>query len=177
MAVGFPPPASYNDFHDPIVFADADDGNISQQMHLRVQNPSKVRDAKACVGLTMTVAQPVWPLSGRLLTCILKDTIGMIEVLETDEYQRWFEGLRDLSARSRILARLRRVSIGDLGDFRSVGDNVLELRIDCGPGYRVYFFRSAESIVVLTGGDKSTQQRDIEWAKALARALRGGGDE
>lgn len=101
----------------------------------------------------------------------------MIEVLETDEYQRWFEGLRDLSARSRILARLRRVSIGDLGDFRSVGDNVLELRIDCGPGYRVYFFRSAESIVVLTGGDKSTQQRDIEWAKALARALRGGGDE
>ncbi len=54
VAVGFPPPASYNDFHDPIVFADADDGNISQQMHLRVQNPSKVRDAKACVGLTMT---------------------------------------------------------------------------------------------------------------------------
>ncbi len=95
-----------------------------------------------------------------------------IEILETDEYQGWFERLRDLSGQSRILARLRRVSLGYLGDFRPVGEGVLELRIDYGPGYRLYFVRCGASVIVLLGdGDKSTQQRDIRRAKELARGL------
>ena len=96
----------------------------------------------------------------------------MIEILETDEYQHWFEGLRDLNAQFRIGARLRRVSLGNLGDVRSVGEGVFEFRIEHGPGYRVYFTRRGEAVIILlAGGDKSSQQRDIERAKELARAL------
>ncbi|MDY0088450.1 MAG: type II toxin-antitoxin system RelE/ParE family toxin [Coriobacteriia bacterium] len=94
------------------------------------------------------------------------------EIRETDTYQRWFESLRDLSAQLRIAARIRRVSLGNLGDVKSVGDGVLELRVMCGPGYRVYLTRHGEIVIVLlAGGDKSTQQRDIERAKKLARGL------
>lgn len=94
------------------------------------------------------------------------------QIVETDDFQEWFEGLRDLTARSRILARLRRVSRGNFGDYRPVEEAVLELRIDYGPGYRVYFIRhEATIIVLLAGGDKSSQQRDIERAKELARGL------
>ncbi len=95
-----------------------------------------------------------------------------IEILETNEYQRWFGELRDLAAQFRIGARLRRVSLGNLGDFKPVGEGVLELRIDYGPGYRLYFIRRGETVIVLlAGGDKSSQQRDIERAKELARGL------
>jgi putative addiction module killer protein len=95
-----------------------------------------------------------------------------IEIHETDEYQRWFEGLRDLAGQSRILARLRRLSLGSFGDFKPLGEGVLELRIDQGPGYRVYFTRRGEAVIVLlAGGDKSSQTRDIERAKQLARGL------
>jgi putative addiction module killer protein len=95
-----------------------------------------------------------------------------IEILETDEYQRWFEGLRDFAAQFRIGARLRRVSLGNLGDFRPVGEGVLELRIEYGPGYRLYFIRRGETVIVLlAGGDKSSQQRDVERAKGLAQGL------
>ena len=96
----------------------------------------------------------------------------MFEVFETDEYQRWFEGLRDLTARSRIAARIRRLALGNTGDSKHVGGGVVELRIDYGPGYRVYFVRRGEVVVVLlAGGDKSTQSHDIERAKALANGL------
>jgi putative addiction module killer protein len=95
-----------------------------------------------------------------------------IEIFETDEYRRWFEGLRDLVAQFRIGARLRRLSLGNLGDFRSVGEGICELRIDYGPGYRLYFIWGGETVVILlAGGDKSSQQRDIERAKELARTL------
>ncbi len=96
----------------------------------------------------------------------------MYEIRETDAYQQWFESLRDLNAQLRIAARIRRVSLGNLGDVKSVGDGVSELRITYGPGYRVYFIRQGEVVIVLlAGGDKSTQKRDIERAKELARGL------
>lgn len=96
----------------------------------------------------------------------------MFEIRETDEYRKWFESLRDLNAQLRIAARIRRVSLGNLGDVKSVGGGVLELRITYGPGYRVYLTRHDDTVVVLlAGGDKSTQVRDIERAKGLARGL------
>jgi putative addiction module killer protein len=94
------------------------------------------------------------------------------EVRQTDDYARWFAKLRDRQARVRILARLRRLSLGNPGDVAPVGEGVSEMRIDYGPGYRVYFKQLAQALVVLlAGGDKRTQQRDIEKAKELARNL------
>ncbi len=96
----------------------------------------------------------------------------MIEIRQTDEYQRWFEGLRDLNAQLRIGARIRRVSLGNLGDVKPVGEGVSELRIPYGPGYRVYLTQRGETLIILlAGGDKASQRRDIERAKELARGL------
>jgi putative addiction module killer protein len=96
----------------------------------------------------------------------------MVEIRQTDLYARWFEKLRDHRARARILIRIRRLSLGNLGDVAPVGEGVSEMRIDYGPGYRVYFTRQTETIIVLlAGGDKRSQQRDIEKAKELARNL------
>ncbi len=94
----------------------------------------------------------------------------MIEVRETTTYSKWFASLRDLRARARIDVRIRRLSLGNPGDTKSVGEGVLELRIDYGPGYRVYYFhRGPLLIILLGGGDKDTQDRDIRRAQALAR--------
>lgn len=94
----------------------------------------------------------------------------MVDVRQTDEYARWFESLRDREARARILVRVRRLSLGNPGDVRPVGEGVSEIRIDYGPGYRVYFISRGEQLVVLlAGGDKRTQPRDIEVALELAR--------
>ena len=99
-------------------------------------------------------------------------THHVIEIRETDEYQRWFEGLRDRAARFRIGARIRRVALGNLGDIKPVGDGVSELRIPCGPGYRVYLARRGDTVIILlAGGDKSSQRRDVAQAKKLARGL------
>jgi putative addiction module killer protein len=95
-----------------------------------------------------------------------------IEIRETDEYRRWFGGLRDLGAQMRIAVRVRRVSLGNFGDTKSVGGGVLELRIPYGPGYRVYLARRGDAVVILlAGGDKSSQRRDIERARELASRL------
>ena len=92
------------------------------------------------------------------------------EIRETFTYVRWFERLRDRQARARILQRVRRLSLGNPGDCEPVGEGVSELRIDCGPGYRVYFVqRGKVFIVLLAGGDKRSQQRDIETALQIAR--------
>jgi len=96
----------------------------------------------------------------------------VIEVRQTVEYAEWFAGLRDRVAKARIDIRIRRLSLGNPGDVQPVGDGVSELRVDHGPGYRVYFIRrGAVVIVLLAGGEKSTQDRDIQTAKKRAQAL------
>jgi putative addiction module killer protein len=95
-----------------------------------------------------------------------------IELRQTETFAAWFRGLRDRQAKARIQVRLDRLSLGNPGDATSVGGGVSELRIDWGPGYRVYFVRRGEAMVVLlAGGDKRTQARDIETALKLARSL------
>lgn len=96
----------------------------------------------------------------------------MIEVRETHEYATWFGNLRDRMAKTRILLRIRRVSLGNFGDTKPVGEGVFELRVDCGPGYRVYFCRRGMALVVLLGGgDKRTQSRDIRKAVELSTVV------
>ena len=98
--------------------------------------------------------------------------MAVTEIRQTTLYARWFARLRDSRARARIQARIRRLSIGNFGDVRPVGEGVSELRIDYGPGYRVYFVqRGVTLVVLLAGGDKRTQDRDIAAARALAREL------
>lgn len=97
----------------------------------------------------------------------------MVEVRQTDVYTRWYGRLRDRRARARINARIRRLALGNAGDARPVGSGVSELRIDYGPGYRVYYLQSGRALVILlAGGDKGSQVRDIERAINLARDFR-----
>lgn len=94
----------------------------------------------------------------------------MLEVRQTDVYAKWFSRLRDREAKVRIDIRIRRLSLGNPGDVKAVGEGVLELRIDHGPGYRVYFMRKgSDFILLLAGGDKTSQESDIREARALAR--------
>lgn len=91
----------------------------------------------------------------------------------TDVFQAWFDALRDRQAKALVQARLRRVELGNFGDCAAVGEGVSELRIHWGPGYRVYFVqRGLELVVLLAGGDKRTQARDIQTALELARQLK-----
>jgi len=102
----------------------------------------------------------------------LRYDICMIEVRQTEEYSDWFANLRDKQARARINTRIRRLSLGNPGDVKPVGEGVSELRIDYGPGYRVYFLqRGREVVILLAGGDKRTQQKDIQTALELVRNL------
>ena len=96
----------------------------------------------------------------------------MYTVQLTMEFEDWLDGLGDQRAQVRIAARLRRASLGNLGDWKSIGGSVSEMRVDTGPGYRLYFTRRGTTvIVVLIGGDKSTQKRDIGRAQRIAREL------
>ena len=95
-----------------------------------------------------------------------------VEIRQTEVYARWFASLRDQQARARINVRIRRLSLGNPGDVRPVREGVSEVRIDYGPGYRVYFVQRGQALVVLfAGGDKDTQDRDIRTALDLAREL------
>jgi putative addiction module killer protein len=94
----------------------------------------------------------------------------MIEVIISDVFEAWFQALRDIKAQGHILRRIKRIESGNLGDVKPVGDGVSELRVDVGPGYRLYFIRRGITVVVLLcGGDKSSQARDITKAKKLAK--------
>lgn len=96
----------------------------------------------------------------------------MTEIRQTENFAAWFRGLRDVRARARVQVRIDRLALGNPGDVRPVGDGVSELRIDYGPGYRVYFIRRGEALIVLlAGGDKNSQARDIKAALQLARSL------
>lgn len=96
----------------------------------------------------------------------------MIEIRKTDVFALWLDGLRDIQARARVQVRIERLAAGNPGDVEPVGEGVSELRINYGPGYRVYFKqRGRELIILLAGGDKSTQAKDIKAALRLARNL------
>jgi putative addiction module killer protein len=96
----------------------------------------------------------------------------MLEIRKTENYVRWLDALRDIHARARILARVERLAAGNAGDVKPVGEGVSELRINYGPGYRVYFTMCGSAVVLLlAGGAKRTQAADIKTALRLARNL------
>jgi putative addiction module killer protein len=96
----------------------------------------------------------------------------MMEVRKTEAFAKWINGLTDIQARARVLARIDRLADGNPGDVKSLGAGVSEMRIDYGPGYRVYYaLRGRELIVLLAGGDKSSQSRDVKTALRLAQNL------
>ncbi|MDT7514836.1 type II toxin-antitoxin system RelE/ParE family toxin [Rhodoferax mekongensis] len=97
----------------------------------------------------------------------------MLQIRKTDVYAAWIDGLSDVQGRARILVRIERLAAGNPGDVKPVGEGVSELRIDVGPGYRVYFTkRGREVVILLAGGDKSSQATDIKTALRLARNLK-----
>ena len=99
----------------------------------------------------------------------------VIEVRQTPAFARWLAGLRNRAAVARINIWVRRLSLGNPGDVRPVGASISELRVDYGPGYRVYLMqRGPQTVVLLCGGDKSTQDRDIGRAQELAKEDRNG---
>jgi putative addiction module killer protein len=101
-----------------------------------------------------------------------------MQILRTKEFDGWLRDLKDFQAKSRIAARLDRLQEGNPGQTRSVGEGVFELKIDFGPGYRVYYIeRGAILTIILCGGDKSTQTKDIQRAKGIARQLFDEEDE
>lgn len=93
----------------------------------------------------------------------------MIEIIKSETFNNWLDGLRDLRARAKIQARILRLSHGNPGDVKPIGEGLSEMRIDYGPGYRVYFMQhGAVLVIVLCGGDKTTQTQDIKTAKRIA---------
>lgn len=105
--------------------------------------------------------------------CSRLDTVGgVIEIRKTDVFARWLDGLRDIRARARVQARLERLAAGNPGDVKPVGEGVSELRIDYGPGYRVYLKQCGQRLIfLLAGGDKRSQSKDIRAALRMARLL------
>lgn len=98
----------------------------------------------------------------------------MFVVRQTEEFLAWLDDLKDIRAQVRIAARLRQIEAGNLGDWRSLEGEVCEMRVNYGPGYRLYFVRRGRVLVILlSGGDKSTQKRDIRRALALATRIEG----
>lgn len=97
----------------------------------------------------------------------------MLELRKTDRFDAWLRGLKDLRARAKVQARLDRLALGNPGDVRPVGQGVSEIRVDQGPGYRVYYVRHRSTVILLLcGGDKRTQSRDIKLAQQMAQELK-----
>jgi putative addiction module killer protein len=95
----------------------------------------------------------------------------MFTVRRTSEFDQWLRRLRDARGQARVTERLHRLAAGNPGDVKPIGEGLSEMRIDVGPGYRVYYCRRGDDLVILCGGDKDTQDRDIRFAQTLARAL------
>ena len=96
----------------------------------------------------------------------------MAEIRKTEIFAKWLDGLHDIRARARVLVRIERLAAGNPGDVNAVGEGVSELRIDYGPGYRVYYKKQGRKVVILlAGGDKRTQAKDIKIALRLAKNL------
>ena len=96
----------------------------------------------------------------------------MVEIRKTELFAKWIDNLRDVQAKARVLVRIERLASGNAGDVKPVGEGISEMRIDYGPGYRVYFTkRGSELIILLAGGDKSSQSADIKVALRLARNI------
>ena len=96
----------------------------------------------------------------------------MFTVLQTEGFQRWLDALKDVRAQARITARIRQTEAGNLGDWKTVGGEVSEMRVDAGPGYRLYFTRRGGILIImLAGGSKSTQSRDIKRAQKMLTQL------
>jgi putative addiction module killer protein len=96
----------------------------------------------------------------------------MVEIRKTEQFAKWLDNLRDIQAKARVLVRIERLASGNPGDVKPVGEGISEMRIEYGPGYRVYFIkRGNELIILLAGGDKSSQPRDIKAALHLAENL------
>ena len=96
----------------------------------------------------------------------------MREIYTTEVFDRWFRRLRDVPGKRRIQARIDRLTLGHAGDSKTLSGGIREMRIHCGPGYRVYYMeRDSRVIILLAGGDKGNQRRDIDLAVELARAL------
>lgn len=102
----------------------------------------------------------------------------MYSVIETEEFTQWVDGLKDKTTRVRLRVRLRKATLGNLGDVKPVGNDVYEMREFFGPGWRMYYVKQGTAIILmLGGGDKSTQDRDIERAKAMALELQNEQDQ
>jgi putative addiction module killer protein len=96
----------------------------------------------------------------------------MVEIRKTELFAKWIDNLRDVQVKARVLVRIERLASGNAGDVKPVGEGVSEMRIDYGPGYRVYFIKhGSELIILLAGGDKSSQAGDIKVALRLARNI------
>jgi len=96
----------------------------------------------------------------------------MLEIRKTNHFAKWIDSLQDIRARARVQARIERLAMGNPGDVKPVGEGISEMRIDYGPGYRVYYIQDKRTVIILlAGGDKSTQARDIKTARHLAQNL------
>jgi putative addiction module killer protein len=101
----------------------------------------------------------------------------MFSVRKTEQFSRWLDGISDQQTRIRLVRRLRKVQRGLLGDVRFVGNGIYEMREFFGPGWRMYYLQTGDTVILmLGGGDKSTQSKDIEQAIALAESIRSGND-
>ena len=96
----------------------------------------------------------------------------MFSIQKTDIFDKWLTKLRDLKGKAKILTRLKRAELGNLGDHKALGDGLFEMRVDSGPGYRVYFMKVKNRIIILiSGGSKSTQGKDINKAKEMMKEI------
>jgi putative addiction module killer protein len=98
----------------------------------------------------------------------------MFDVVTTEEFDNWLSGLKDNVGKAKVVARIRRLGLGNPGNVRAVGEGISELKIDFGPGYRIYYKQTGkQTVLILGGGDKDSQDGDIKKAKALAAELKG----